>query len=295
MKLARLAVAPCWVAAVAAFGAHNQPPKGEVTKTDNFVWADPFHDHRLAHKLTAACTVERTFHAREFLLHDLYEHDPKGLWAYGDALKTIFKGRPYPGGWDGLDPHMYDRPLLLMDYVDVPLAVREWIEEGEREVDDEDLGDAGDAEKKKEIEGRKNLFAVFERPTEPEQKVTKTVVPAKTAAKAALLRPLDAKRVVIFAPGALYGILPLWAAAGVDAAEATESSERSEGGRRACDGLLNLDHYAPKPKDGGVIAWTTQHTAPNRSKNERSMTFTIKAQTLKAAGAASVGGGKEEL
>ncbi|KAL1887150.1 hypothetical protein Sste5346_010408 [Sporothrix stenoceras] len=282
MKLSLLSVAPL-ATTVAAFGAHNQPPKGEVTKTDNFVWADPFHDHRLAHKLTPSCTVEKSFAAREFLLHDLYEHDPKGLWNYGDALKTIFTGRPYPGGWDGLDPHMYERPLMLMEYADVPVAVREWIEEAEREVGEEEEDERSEDEKKKK-KARKNLFAVFERATEPEQKVTKTVVPAKTAAKAAALRPLDTKRVVIFAPGALYSILPLWVADEA-AAEGSESCAKS---------LLSLDNYAPKPKDGGVIAWTTAHTAPNRGKGERAMTFTIKAQTLQAAGAASFGG-KEEL
>ncbi|KJR89532.1 uncharacterized protein SPSK_06529 [Sporothrix schenckii 1099-18] len=277
-----------WAAAVAAFGAHNPPPKGEVTKTDNFVWADPFHDHRLANKLTAACTVEKSFRASEFLLHDLYEHPPKGLWNYGDALKTFFSGRPYPGGWDGLDPHMYDRPLLQMDYADVPVIVREWIEAGERYEKgggdgdkDRDDDDEDDDEEGKALAGRKNLFAVFER-AEGQTKITKTVAPPKTAAKAAMLRPLDAKRIVVFAPGALYSILPLWVATDAAADDACRKQ------------LLNLDLYSPKPKDGGVIAWTTQHTAPDRDKIHRNMTFTIKAQTLQAAGAASFGG-KEEL
>ncbi|CAK7201381.1 hypothetical protein SEUCBS139899_004085 [Sporothrix eucalyptigena] len=285
MKLSSSLSAAQFVAAVMAFGAHNEPPKGVVGPTENFDWADPFHDHRLVNKLSPACSIERTFSANEFQLHDLYEHDPKGLWAFGDVLKTIFQGRPYPGGWDGLDPHMYDRPLLYMNYSDMPIAVREWIEEGERVP--ENLDDEDEADKKKR-EARKNLFAVFERPMEPMKKVTKTVTPPKTAAKAAQLRPLDAKRVVIFAPGALYGILPLWVA---------EAAESKAEGTAGCNGKLlrNLDVYAPKPKDGGTIAWVTEHTEPNRSKGERAMKFTVKVQTLQAAGAAKIGGDKDEL
>ncbi|CAK7224660.1 hypothetical protein SCUCBS95973_005593 [Sporothrix curviconia] len=283
----------------AAFGAHNEPPKGVVGPTENFLWAEPFHDHRLVNKLQPACSIERTFAAHEFQLHDLYEHAPAGLWAFGDALKTIFSGRPYPGGWDGLDPHMYERPLLYMNYTDMPVAVREWIEEGERTPEDADDGEQSEDDKKTRA-ARKNLFAVFERPTEPLAKVAKTVTPPKTAAKAALLRPLDAKRVVIFAPGALYGTLPLWVAEAAGAAGAAESKADGSGSGNGsrCDGkvLRNLGLYAPKPKDGGVIAWVTEHTEPARSKGERAMTFTVKVQTLQAAGAAKIGGdGRDEL
>ncbi|CAK7223754.1 hypothetical protein SBRCBS47491_005314 [Sporothrix bragantina] len=286
MKLTSGLAAAQLVATVAAFGAHNEPPKGVVGPTEGFVWAEPFHDHRLVHKLEPACSIERTFSADEFQLHDLYEHFPKGLWAFGDALKKIFSGRPYPGGWDGLDPHMYERPLLYMNYTDMPIAVREWIEEGERVPGEDDEEES--EEHKKMREARKNLFAVFERPTEPMTKVVKTVTPPKTAAKAALLRPLDAKRIVIFAPGALYDILPLWVA---------EEAERKAEGTAGCDGkvLRDLHLYAPKPKDGGVIAWVTEHTEPARSKGERAMKFTVKVQTLQAAGAAKIGGDRDEL
>lgn len=303
MKLAALALSLSHaVALVAAFEGGKLPPKGEVGPTDNFVWADPFHDHRLANKLRATCTVERSFPAREFQLHDLYEHEPRGLWAYADTLKGLFKGRPYPGGWDGLDPHMYERPLLLMEYADMPVAVREWIEESGRAHDnDGDDGEEEDEDAKKARDARRHLFAVFERPAEPMEKVLKTAKPPKTAARAALLRPLDVKKVVIFAPGALYGILPLWVADAADttgAAAGVETGGPAKGagcGSAAKERLLALEHYAPKPKDGGVIAWTTAHTEPDRSKNERAMTFTIKAQTLQAAGAAAIGHDKDEL
>ncbi len=186
--------------AFAGFGAKSPMPEVQVTKVANFSWADPFASHRMrpGGKLEAACGAERTFAAREYLLHDLYEHEPRGLWPYGDALKRSFAGRPYPGGWGGLDPHLYDRPLLSMSYGDVPLAVRAWIEANGRDPQSPD----------------RHLFAVFERPVAEGEKVVQTVVPAKTPEKAAQFRPLDARRIVIFAPGALYKILPLWVAEG---------------------------------------------------------------------------------
>ena len=193
---------PLLAAAGRAFGPPKQLPKAETTKTDSFAWTDPF-ESQLPKELVALCSAELTFKASEYLLHDLFEHAPKGLWAYADTLKDTFAGKPYPGGWDGLDPHMYDRPLLSMSYADVPLPVREWIEEQQR-------GEDGDA-----AAGGKDLFAVFERQTDPEHKATATVTP-ETPEKAGRLRALDKKRIAIFAPGALYRILPLWVAEGSD-------------------------------------------------------------------------------
>ncbi|OAA53615.1 hypothetical protein SPI_09322 [Niveomyces insectorum RCEF 264] len=265
--------------AAAVFGLHNQPPKAVTTRADDFPWTNPFGKYHAP--LAATCTAQRTFRANEFLLHDLFEAEPKGLWPYADALKGVFSGRPYPGGWDGLDPHMYDRPLLSMAYADVPVAVREWIEEQERAVDGEGGDDGGDKTK-----SGKNLFAVFERAHDGTTKVPKTVRPQATLEKARMFRPLDKKRIVVFAPGALYRILPLWVA---------EDS--------ACkDQLLDLANYSPTPKDGAVVAWTTLHTATDRHKDDRGMTFTIKAQVLaddavSAAGAdkAADGTSKDEL
>ncbi|EPE04494.1 hypothetical protein F503_03556 [Ophiostoma piceae UAMH 11346] len=245
---------PLLAASAWAFVQPQQIPKAETTKTDNFTWTDPFGIH-LPEELGVLCSAELTFTASEYLLHDLFEHAPKGLWAYADTLKDTLSGKPYPGGWDGLDPHMYDRPLLSMSYADVPLPVREWIEEQQR-GDDSDAEDEG-----------KYLFAVFERQTDSEHKVTKTVTPAQTPEKTRRFRVLDEMRIVIFAPGALYRILPLWVAKG-----------------SGCkDQLLDLGNYSSKPADGAVIAWTTAHTTPNRNEGEREITFTVKAQAIQAA------------
>lgn len=153
--------------------AANVPPKVEPTKLDNFTWADPFSS-RKDHQFYPACESFRTFSASEFQLHDLSEPEPEGLLPYREPLMASFYGRPYPGGWNGIDAHGYERNLLKMEYQEVPTQVREWIEVQER------------------VEGPgKGLFAVF----------TKAGVSETTDAD---------EKIVVFAPGALYETLPLW-------------------------------------------------------------------------------------
>ncbi len=244
----------------------RNPPRGKATKTENFAWSNPFASGSQSPAasgdkggegdgsspgdgLAPACTAERTFAAAEFLLHDLFESEPTGLRPYADALRKGFSGRPYPGGWDGMDPHMYDRPLLRMDYAVLPLAVRQWIEHQE----------SSDGP-------GKGLFAVYERAVADEDGEAGVAEAAATATppspdKADDSVPPDQKRIVVFAPGALYDILPLWVAEG----------SRCRGRFARCGGLLSrpgkadavvarldsladLARYSPQPKDGGVIA-----------------------------------------
>ena len=193
-----LAASCCFSAASAAFGPPPPSrPDGKPAKMEDFSWSDPFATQRMK-KLTPICAVEKTFEAKEYLLDDLQDKPPKGLRPWQEGLKKIFKGRDYPGSWDGIDPHGYDRNLLLMEYSQVPIKVREWIEEQERSDGD-----------------GKGLFAVYEKPKDDKQSI-QNVVRFPGAEMAAGLRPLDQKKIVIFAPGALYGILPLWAAEASD-------------------------------------------------------------------------------
>jgi hypothetical protein len=50
--------------------------------------------------------------------------------------------------------------------------------------------------------------------------------------------------------------------------------------------MADISKYSPKLSDGGVVAWTA-HTKANRNAKERTMTFTVKAQVLKAQGEAA--------
>lgn len=191
---AAVAAACCIVSTASAFGGPKNPrPEGYPTLMEDFKWSDPFSSRRMK-KFTADCSVERTFSALEYQLDDLQAKVPLGLKPWQPALKKLFSGRDYPGSWGGIDPHGYDRNLLMMEYSDVPVAVREWIEDQERN----------------DGEGR-GLFGVYDKPTEDEKSI-RNVVRFASPEMAAGLRPLDKKRVVIFTPGAMYDILPLWVA-----------------------------------------------------------------------------------
>lgn len=200
MKLTSLPLAANTLAGVAgAFQMGGPPPmpQPKTTMAENFAWRDPFTSKTID-LYDPTCEATRTFAATQYTLHDLFEKAPAGLFNWGDGLKLFFSGREYPGGWAGLDRHMYDRNLLMMEYADMPLHVREWIEDQER-ADDSD---------------GKGLFAVFDKPATAEEKIKDRVVvphnPKDTD------RELDQGRVAIFAPGALYPILPLFVANGSD-------------------------------------------------------------------------------
>ncbi|KAK8023934.1 hypothetical protein PG993_012000 [Apiospora rasikravindrae] len=174
---------------------------------------------------------------------------PLGLGPYADRLKAFFQGREYPGSWDGLDPHGYDRNVVLMEWDDVPEAVRVWIDEQAKQKKETKKGKKTDEEeKKREDLSGKGLFAVYRKARAPKD-----------------------HKVIIFAPGAIYETLPLWVA---------EDSE--------CESTLrDMSKYAPEATDGAVVGWVTEHTSPNRAKQEREMQFTIRVESLKLAEAAA--------
>ncbi|KAJ3519567.1 hypothetical protein NM208_g14078 [Fusarium decemcellulare] len=219
----------------------RQPPPIDLVK--GFDWKDPFSLEAMA-AFQPSCEAKASFEALEYTLHELMEPPPQGLKPWAQGLKKSFTGREYPGGWSGLDHHLHGRSLLLMDYHKLPLSVREWIEEQERTDGD-----------------GKALFAILDKPKDDKYEIEQ-VVDFPAADK--IDRSNDEQRVAIFAPGAIYGILPLWAA---------EGSECK-------DQLSDLTRYKTTPVDGGVAAWV-EHSEPKDHKTE----FNIRAQVLKASDA----------
>ncbi|KAJ4395870.1 hypothetical protein N0V93_000084 [Gnomoniopsis smithogilvyi] len=236
---------PCLAATGPPMPESPIPPKVEPTKLDNFTWRDPFSSPKI-HQFDAACESSRTFAASEFQLHDLSAPEPQGLLPFRKQLLAVFGSRNYPGGWDGMDAHGYERNLLKMDYKDVPIQVRKWIEEQE----------------KSEGPG-KGLFAVLDKSGKEDTTETKQESDKSPS--------LDEDKIVMFAPGAVYETLPLWLA---------QDS--------ACEGALtDLSKYSPKFVHGGVVGWPIEYTHPSRSKGERNMSFTLKAQVLDSPASAS--------
>lgn len=175
--------------------AIGMKPSPTPDKPATFRWKYPFSDEAMA-SWSPACTATKAFDAREYTLHDLTAPFPKGLGDWEEGLREFFGGREYPGGWGGWDKHLHDRSIVTMEWVDVPARVKAWI--GEQE----------------ESEGEgKGLFAVFEKKKGEEGAEG---AEGEAAAESAVEKTGDEDKIVIFAPGALYEVLPLWVADGSD-------------------------------------------------------------------------------
>jgi len=240
MKLTATLVAALMASSTNAILGAKPPKPVKPHIVDGFAWKDPFALQAMS-AFEPACEATSKFNHLEYTLHDLMGDPPLGLKPWSDGLKKLFSEREYPGGWSGWDKHGYDRTILRMDYVDIPLELRKWIEEQER------TGGSG-----------KGLFGVFVKPASVNDTITEV---APVPAEGSTDRSADGDKVAIFAPGAIYHVLPLWAA---------EDS-------KCKDDLLDLTKYKPQPKSGNVVGWAT-HTEP---KKDKSAEFTIKVQSLR--------------
>lgn len=139
------------------------------------------------------------FHAHQYRFSDIHKPFPDGLKAWAEVIEAIFEQKYYPGGWDGADLRGKHRDLLMMEYKEIPEAVREWIKE-QQKIDRHD-------DEKAHLRER---YAVFEKPKGEVLSVWDTVAP--TPSPGVVIK--DEDKIVVFAPGALYDILPLWVAKG---------------------------------------------------------------------------------
>ncbi|KAF6807270.1 phenylacetaldoxime dehydratase [Colletotrichum sojae] len=153
---------------------------------ESFPWSDPFGAHPSPPGFRARCEATATFRATQHAIRELHEPSPAGLAPWVDAIRYFFGGRPFPGGWNGVDPRGADREVVKMEYADVPTAVKKWIT-----VQKNGEGDA------------RWLFGVYEKPG-PGGKVKGTATEVAEVAEEDL--------VVLFAAGAVYEVLPLWVA-----------------------------------------------------------------------------------
>jgi hypothetical protein len=243
----------------------RRPPPVELVQ--GFDWSDPFTPSSMA-AFQPRCDDKKQFEVFEYTLAELMEPPPKGLKPWAKGLKAVFANREYPGGWLGLDPHAGGRSVLLMNYDQIPLLVREWIEQQERT----------------DGEG-KALFAVLEKPKNDEDEIEE-VVEFPEADK--IDRVNDKEKVAVFAPGALYGILPLWTA---EASECRGKMRYPVWSWVWCavtyiqiaDQLVDLSKYSPKPADGGVVAWVLHSERQSDQKTK----VDIRVQALKGKEAQS--------
>jgi len=219
------------VAAAAANFLHWDAVENPIVKS--FLWTMPFpSDGEDPMGFDVECVAQADFKALQFKLSELWVHYPAGLRPWAPAIEEFLRHRDYPGHWDGVDHGGHEgakREYIFMEWRDVPHYVRDWIEEQQRHGKDEH---------------NRWLFAVMEKPKGEDEQVSTTLRPPPTAtpppgvsspsesssAAAAVTeapsvnddgvveapyhKVADEDKVLFFAAGALYQILPLWVAHG---------------------------------------------------------------------------------
>lgn len=163
----------------------------------SFKWQRPLpYDNSAPLGMNSLCEVSRTFRGEQHKLRDLQASPGSTTTSpWEGPVQTYLGWHPYVGSWDGVDEGGDERDLIIMDYASVPLAVREWVE-------DQHAG------RGKNDKSRWWLYGVFNRPK-------------KDFGKAGGLG--GDHKILLFAPAALYEILPLWV--GEDSGCESESRE----------------------------------------------------------------------
>lgn len=165
---------------------HHGYDYGNARRLSSFKWERPFpFDNTPPLNMEAKCEAEKKFKAQQWKLKDLQAPSP-----WSPAIETFLGWHPYPGTWEGIDPDGDDREFLIMEYTDVPTPVRDWIENQRHNKDN--------------LNSKWWLFGVFEKPG----KVAPSAVGQETPPEK------DEDKVVLFAPAAMYEILPLWVGKG---------------------------------------------------------------------------------
>lgn len=246
-------------------------------------WHGPFEpDGGVPQGYDLVCEAKGTFRAKHYRRNEWNLTPPLGLKPWAAALEEWITHREYPGHWmaedgaDGEDGHgggVGAREYLMMEYKDVPEPVRAWIEEEQRHGNhDHD----------------KWLFALFDKPKGEGEVVTATAAPVPSGTPSTGVE----NKILVFAAGAAYEVLPLWVAKGSNC-EGEQCLKRgrislmieiSANDRSSAAELLDLKRYHPVAMDNGTIAWVTSHTKPEKgSIGDKDVEFKIQAQLVREA------------
>ncbi|CAK7203978.1 hypothetical protein SEUCBS139899_006728 [Sporothrix eucalyptigena] len=228
----------------------------EFPIVDHWNWHRPFPDHgEPPMGFETKCNVVKKFHARNYRLGDLRNGEDHPLYPFSDAIQRHIAGRTYPGSWDGVDHGGMQRDLLMMDWRELPVYVRQWIEREEMKRPDRD-------------DGRQWRFMVFQK--KPKKSGATATAPLKAiptegadVSTWTLPEVSDRDKVVFFAPGQLYPILPLF---------------NAKGGGKCEDSFSDLSRYVPAAKDDSVVAWPFEHSKPDREHGKAEVYFKIRAE-----------------
>ncbi|OAA56237.1 hypothetical protein SPI_07848 [Niveomyces insectorum RCEF 264] len=211
------------------------------------------------------CNVHKKFHAKNYKLGDLRRGEEHELYPFSDAIEKDIAGRQYPGSWDGVDHGGLQRDILMMNWRDLPVHVRQWIETNEmRKPDTADVPAASGGTNRRPwrfmvFQKKPRKVAVTATETAPlRAEPTEGVSPSEWA----LPKVADRDKVVFFAPGQLYPILPLW---------------NAKGGKCE-DSFSDLKRYQKQAADDTVVAWLYEHSKPDRDHGKNDIYFKIRAE-----------------
>ncbi|CAK7217856.1 hypothetical protein SCUCBS95973_003288 [Sporothrix curviconia] len=223
-------------------------------------WHRPFPDHgEPPMGFETKCNVVKKFHARNYRLGDLRTGDTSHpVYPFAAAIEKYIAGRTYPGSWDGVDHGGMQRDILMMDWRELPGYVRKWIEDEEMKRPDRE-------------DGRTWRFMVFQKKpkkevlaaTEPPTPLRAVPTDGAEVSTWTLPDVADRDKVVFFAPGQLYPILPLF---------------NAKGGGKCEDSFSDLRRYVPAAKDDSVVAWPFEHSKPDREHGKVDIYFKIRTE-----------------
>ncbi|SPO01458.1 uncharacterized protein DNG_04131 [Cephalotrichum gorgonifer] len=179
--------APLFLAALAS-AAHNWDVY-RIGTVDNFAWKNTMPADGGSLGGYNSCETAANFTATQYKVTDIYKPRPEGLAPWATVVNGILMSRFYPGAWQGVNYKGGERDVVMMEYKDVPQAVRVWVEE----------------QLKDEAQRKKRWLTVLRKSKAVDDMVTGDenleVLPAE-------------EKVMIFAPGEIYDSLPLWVAQG---------------------------------------------------------------------------------
>jgi hypothetical protein len=166
---------------------------------NSFQWHAPLDKNELPPDgYEVRCHATKTFYAKQFRLDQL---KPPSPWAF--ILSTYLGWHTFPGTWGGLDKGGDEREIIIMEYKDVPQAVRDWIDDEHRIKDQE--------------KSKWWMYGVFEKPGKEleEARVVEPKPKDLTPEEQQRYKDIPAeKKVLVFAAAALYENMPLWVAKG---------------------------------------------------------------------------------
>lgn len=217
---------------------------------EDFPWTGPFpSDMSELIGFDVLCHAKSKFKGQQYKFADLHRPLPDGLGPWGDAIERLGRSRAYPGSWDGTNLKGQDRDIIMMEYSDIPNAVREWIE----------------AELRSEVGSHKRFMGIFPKPQKGNTGAPSSAVEQPDTQDVLSLPARD--KVLLIAPGEIYHFLPLWVADG-----------------HKCEAdYKDLTQYQPVAKEECIIAWPIEHPhgMPDELRPKRDIEFTIMAQKVR--------------